>query len=230
MWILLVLNIFMIHVALLQTACSFTILNSTKNNSTLNFILLSLRHQLHAAYKVCSTMYHPFMPSIVTYKLGYICKYNIYGAITLVTVPTRFICGYFPEKYFNTHYKVSPYFSNTFTTGHYRDIVNREIYKWYPLNVNTWCFKPIMLTAQCPTISSVSTCTQHATRVFTIHCAWCSMLNCFFRLNLYLTQNKPVLFIKTVITARDHTTHTGFHVQCLLFLVILIKIKCFDKC
>jgi hypothetical protein len=142
-----------------NTARSFTILNSTKNNSTLKFILLSLRHQLHAAYKVCSTIYHPFMPSTVTYKLGYVRKYNTYEAITLVTMPTCFICEYFPEKYFNTHYKVSPYFSNIFTTGHHKDIVSREIYKWYPLNVNTWCFKTIMLTAQCPTIFSASTCT-----------------------------------------------------------------------
>ena len=77
-------------------------------------------------------------------------------------------------------------------------------------------------------------CLQHNDQPFpqpfTINNAWCSMLNCFFRLNLYLTENKSVLVIKTIITARDHTTHTGFHVQCLLFLFILIKIKCFDKC
>ena len=42
--------------------------------------------------------------------------------------------------------------------------------------------------------------------MFTINRAWC-----FFRLNLYLTENKPVLVIKTVITARDHTTHTHTH-------------------
>ena len=143
-----------------KSARSFTILNSTKNSSTLKFILLSLRHQLHVAYKVCSTMYHPFMPSIVTYKLGYICKYNTYRGITLsLCLHVSFVDTFQKNaEYFNTHYKVSPYFSNTFTTGHHRDIVSREIYKWYPLNVNTLCFK-LMLTAQCPTISSASTCT-----------------------------------------------------------------------
>lgn len=144
-----------------KTAHSFTILNSTKNNSTLKFILVSLRHQLYAAYKVCSTMYHPFMPSILTYKLGYVCKYNTYGAITLsLCLHVSFVDTFQKNaEYFNTHYKVSPYFSNTFTTGHHTDIVSREIYKWYPLNVNTWYFKLIMLTAQCPTISSASACT-----------------------------------------------------------------------
>jgi hypothetical protein len=29
---------------------------------------------------------------------------------------------------------------------------------------------------------------------------------------------------------RAYHIHTGFHVQCLLFLFIIIKIKCFDKC
>jgi hypothetical protein len=144
-----------------KTAHSFTILNSTKNNSTLKFILLSLRHQLRAAYKVCSTMYHPFMPSIVIYNLGYVRKYNTHGAINLsLCLHVSFVDTFQKNpEYCNTHYTVSPYLSNTFTTGHHRDIVSMEIYKWYPLNVNTWCFKLIMLTARCPTISSASTCT-----------------------------------------------------------------------
>ena len=108
-----------------KTACSFTILNDTKNNSTLKFILLSLRHQIHAAHQVCSTRYHPFMPSIATQnKSGYVCKYNTYGAITLLLFLHVWFVDTFQKnaECFNTR-KVSPYFSNTFTIDNHRDYI-----------------------------------------------------------------------------------------------------------
>lgn len=81
-------------------------------------------------------------------------------------------------EHFNTNYKISPYHRRGFTTDH-RDIVGKEIYKQYLLNVDARPTQSISLDAPCSSVSSAS-----ATALF-------------LRLGSEVPQKKSVSFIKT---------------------------------